>query len=260
MRRTLVAALFLCAALHPGISRADTTVYRSEYAITVLGLPVGTSRFETEIGPDRYKMTGTMSAKGLLAMFQPTSGSVTVTGQIAADRIEARKFSLKYTSGDDKQLTEIGFANGGVASTVNEPKVKKRKDWIEVTAAQLKGATDPISALLIPANSVGEVCDRTIRVFDGAMRLDVKLTFLRIVPWSVGGQRGDAVTCRATFEPVSGYHEGRKEIAWLRDQGRMDIAFATIEGTGVYAPLRATASTQIGPVRVFATRFEISAK
>ncbi|MAS06867.1 MAG: hypothetical protein CL534_19580 [Ahrensia sp.] len=260
MRRTLAAAFFLCAALHSAISHADTTVYRSDYAITVLGLPVGTSRFKTEIGPDRYTMTGTMSAKGLLAMFQPTSGSVTVTGRIAADRIDARTFTLNYTSGDDKQLTEIGFAKGGVASTVNKPKVKKRKDWIEVTAAQLKGATDPISALLIPAKAPGEVCDRTVRIFDGAMRLDVKLAFQRIVPWSVGGQRGDAVMCRATFEPVSGYHKGRKEIAWLREKGRMDVAFATIEGTGVYAPLRATAYTQIGPVRVYATRFEISAE
>ena len=51
-----------------------------------------------------------------------------------------------------------------------------------------------------------------------------------------------------------------EEIAWLREKGRMDVAFATIEGTGVYAPLRATASTQIGPVRVYATRFEILAK
>ncbi|WP_370322000.1 DUF3108 domain-containing protein [Oricola sp.] len=260
MRRTLAAALFLCAALHPGISNADTTVYRSEYAITVLGLPVGTSSFETEIGSDHFKMTGTMTARGLLALFQPTSGSVTVTGNIVADRIAAREFTLNYTSGDEKQRTEIGFANGGVASTVNEPKVKKRKDWIEVTAAQLKGASDPISALLIRANAPGDVCNRTVRIFDGAMRLDVKLAFLRIVPWSIGGRTGDAVMCRATFEPVSGYHKSRKEIAWLREKGRMDVAFATIEGTGVYAPLRATASTQIGPVRVYATRFEILAK
>lgn len=258
MRGTLAAAVLLCAALLPETTLAETRIYRSEYAISALGLPVGRSRFEAKIAPDAYEMSGTVEARGFLALFQPTTGSVSVNGHINGNRVEARAFALDYVSGDDKQRTEIGFSNGGVASTMNKPDVKKRKDWIDVTAAQLKGALDPISAMLIPANAPGEVCNRTLRIYDGAMRLDVKLSYLRTIPFSVGGRSGDAVTCRARFEPVSGYNGNRKQIAWLRDSGRMDISFAAVEGTRLYAPLKATVATQIGPVRVYATRFDTS--
>ena len=260
MRRTLAAALLLCAALLPAKSLAETRTYVSEYAISVLGLPVGASRFETVIGADRYQLTGTLRARGLVALFQPTRGSVSVTGSITGNGIEAADFSLSYVSGDDRQLTEIGFANGGVASTANEPEVRKREDWIAVTAGQLKGAIDPISAMLIRAGSFADVCGRTVRIYDGAMRMDVKLAFVRVIPFSTDGFRGDAVTCRATFEPVSGYNKGRKEIAWLRDNGRMDVSFADMAGNGIYAPVKATVATQIGPARIFATRFEASAR
>jgi hypothetical protein len=110
MRKTLAAALLFCAALPPHNLRAEPRTYESEYAISVLGLPVGTSRFRTTVGPDRYEMTGTLTARGLLAVFQPTSGSVSAVGRIAANDIEARNFTLNYVSGDDTQLTEIGFA------------------------------------------------------------------------------------------------------------------------------------------------------
>lgn len=47
----------------------------------------------------------------------------------------------------------------------------------------------------------------------------------------------------------------RKEIVWLRDEGRMDVFFAPIAGTRLYAPVKAVISTPVGAVRVCATRF-----
>lgn len=260
MRGALAAAVVSCAALLPDFSLAETRIYRSEYSISAFGLPIGRSTFEAKIAPDAYEMTGTLKARGLLALFQPTTGSVSVNGRIDADRVEARKFTLNYISGDETQRTEIAFSDGGVASTLNEPKVNKRQDWIDVTAAQFKDALDPVSALLLPADTPGEVCNRTLRVYDGAMRLDVRLSYLRTIPFSVSGKSGEAITCRARFKPVSGYNGDRKQIAWLRDKGRMDISFAAVEGTRLYAPLKATVATQVGPVRVFATRFQVSAR
>ena len=60
MRRTLAAATILYAALYAQISVAETQTYRSEYNISALGLPIGVTRFETTISPDRYTLTGTL--------------------------------------------------------------------------------------------------------------------------------------------------------------------------------------------------------
>lgn len=258
MHRIRSAILFLCAACPAGPALAETLTYHSEYAISALGLPVGKSSFETVISPDGYSIDGTLKARGLAALFQPTTGTVTIAGDIRDNELTATRFGLDYVSGKERQRTEIGFRGGAVVDTMNDPEPKKRADWIALDPAHLRAAIDPLSALLVPADGPEKVCGRTLPVYDGAMRVDVKLTFLRTVKFSTDGYKGDAVTCHATFEPLSGYRGKRKEIAWLRDEGRMDVSFAPIAGTPLYAPVKAVVATPYGPVRVYATRFGAS--
>ncbi|WP_425416854.1 DUF3108 domain-containing protein [Oricola indica] len=256
MRITTNALALLVPILCATAAHAETSVIHSRYAISALGLPVGVSKFETRISPGSYSMTGTLKASGLVALFKPTTGSMSVSGRFGRNGVQAERFALDYVSGGDRQTTDIGFSGGNVTSAVNKPKVKKRKGWIEVDAAHLRNTVDPISAMLVKADTPGAVCDRTVRVFDGAMRSDIRLNFLRTERFSADGYSGDVVTCRAKFLPVSGYPGGKKEIAWLRDKGRIVVAFAPIEGTDLYAPVKATVSTQLGPVRIYATRLE----
>lgn len=258
--RRIAALTILLGAPSIASAGAETRSYRSEYSVAALGIPIGVTSFETTITPQSYELNGTLRARGLIALFQPTSGSLTATGRIGHDRVEARDFRLDYISGNDKQHTEIDFSGGAVTRTVNAPEVKKRGGWIEVASSHLKDTLDPISAMLVPASTWRDVCNRTIRVFDGAMRADMKLSFLRVVPFSAKGYKGDAITCRARFVPVSGYPEGKKEVAWMRDKGVIDIAFAPIEGTSLFAPVKAKITTQIGLFTIYATRFETVAE
>ena len=255
MRRTLVALLSLSLALLARPAFAENGGHLAEYTLSALGLPIGRLRIETVIEPDSYAVKGTMNARGLLAVFQPTTASATITGKRRGDSIETTRFALNYVSDDEKQRTEIGFDNGAVTRTVNEPEVKKSKDWVEIPRADFRNVLDPVSALLIPAVSPREVCNRTLRVFDGAMRLDIRLSYLRTIPFATKGYKGDAVTCRATFAPVAGYPKSKSEIGWLRDKGRLDVSFAPIEGTGVYAVVKAAMGTQVGRMQLYATRF-----
>ncbi|QKV20139.1 DUF3108 domain-containing protein [Oricola thermophila] len=256
MRMMVAATAFALSALSAFPAGAETRLYRAEYVVSALGLPVGVSKFESAITRKSYRLTGTLKARGLAALFQPTSGSLVAAGRVGGSGLAARRFTLDYVSGGSRQFTEIAFARGAVARTVNRPRVKKRGDWIEVKAAHLAGALDPISAMLVPAASPRAVCDRTISVYDGAMRADIRLSYLRTVPFSTRGYKGDAVTCRAKFLPVSGYSRSKREVAWMRDKGRIYVSFAPVEGTGFYAPVKAVVQTQIGPVRIHARRFE----
>ncbi|TIO88432.1 MAG: DUF3108 domain-containing protein, partial [Mesorhizobium sp.] len=67
---------------------------------------------------------------------------------------------------------------------------------------------------------------------------------------------GDTVTCKMGFEPVAGYRKGRKALDFLKNKSRMMVTFAPVGQSGVYAPIRATVGTQIGPLTISARRFE----
>ncbi|MBN9270654.1 MAG: DUF3108 domain-containing protein, partial [Mesorhizobium sp.] len=105
-------------------------------------------------------------------------------------------------------------------------------------------------------DSPDKVCGRTVKIYDGEMRANLTLTYQSKGTISVPGYKGDTVTCRLAFEPVSGYRKGRKALEFLKNRSRILVTFAPVGKTGVYAPIRASVGTQIGPLTISARRFE----
>ncbi|WP_395449837.1 hypothetical protein ACHMW7_08495 [Aminobacter sp. UC22_36] len=88
------------------------------------------------------------------------------------------------------------------------------------------------------------------------MRADLRLTEVSRKKMSVTGFSGETVTCRMGFKPVSGYRSDKKALTFLRDRSRIMVTFAPLGETGVYAPIYATVSTEIGTITVKARRFQ----
>ena len=62
------------------------------------------------------------------------------------------------------------------------PPIDQKPDRVPVKDGDKKGVVDPVSALLMPAVSAGNLidsanCNRTIPIFDGAARFDVVLSY-----------------------------------------------------------------------------------
>ena len=61
----------------------------------------------------------------------------------------------------------------------NVPPLKKRgKDWLPLGPNDLLAVADPIAATLVQANSLAEVCNGTIKMFDSELRADLSLTYV----------------------------------------------------------------------------------
>lgn len=257
--RAAAAAAILVLFITPA-AWADPSAYRTEYAVTVLGIPVANTSFDTLLDDDGYRMKGSLKSSGLVSLFSPITGSLDVHGRISGDKVATGRFKAAYKYGDDPAASvTIDYARGTVAKTEHRPKPKPKprpKGWVDLKPEQLKGTVDPVTAALVPASSPRDVCGRTLRVFDGDMRADLKLTYLRTVPFITQGYKGTAVTCTASFQPVSGYQKGKHEIEWMRDKAAVEISFAEVGESGIYAPVIARISTQYGPVHVRATRLE----
>lgn len=258
MSRGIVTTIALIALAFPTIAGAveASKKYRSEYSISVFGLPVAKSSFVSTFSGLNFTIEGDVSSSGIARLFDRTKARTVVNGQFGADSSLPQSYALNYTSGGKAKKTLLAFSGGAVVSTENTPPLgNRRPSWRPVSEADLKSVTDPLSAAVVKAGSLREVCNRTLRVFDGEIRVDVKMKYAGIKPFATRGFKGKAVRCRARFVPVSGYHTDREAIDYLANRSRIEIAFAEFAGTGYYAPVTASVKTKVGTVRVYAKRF-----
>lgn len=243
-------AIFVFAALFaftaPGT--AETPTHRIRYDVSLLGLPVARAVFESRVNEAGFAIAGSFSSAGIARIFDKTNGSLTVTGRFNDRESRPNDYSLDYLSGKKKQITQIRFDNNAqVTSTVNEPPLKERgSDWIPLEEAHLRQVADPVSALLLPAKDAAEICNRTVRVYDGETRVDLVFS-----PVSSSEHfRQAEVTCQAKFVPVAGYRPNHSTIVHLRDKARIRIGFAAVNNSGLYSPVEANIGTKIGTVHI----------
>ena len=247
--RHALAAIALIPLAAPAAA-AEPRAFSADYSVTLLGLPVAKARFDSTFEGDRFHISGSLASSGVARIFDDTKGTTRVEGRIRGDAVLPASFDADYVSGRKKSSTAIRFSGDTVANVVNKPNKKRDpKSWVAVNDAHLKAVLDPLSSAIVPAASAREVCSRTIRFFDGEMRADLKLA-------QSGEPKGGRVTCSARFVPVAGYRKDRKQIDYLRNNSRISVTFAPLEGTGLYTPVDASVGTQIGTLRIVATRIE----
>jgi hypothetical protein len=199
-----------------------------------------------------------MQSAGVANIVGRTTGSTTVSGIKADDRMQAERYVVAYSSGDDSQKMEVDFDNGSVASAVLTPEKKRtRPDWVPVPESDMRAVLDPIAGLMIPEGA--EICDRTLPIFDGETRYDVHLSEAGTQPFQAEGFETEmfedqAIVCSARAEPISGYHAESSSMQYMREMN-VEIWFARNAEAGVYAPVFARIPTKLGPVTVTATRF-----
>lgn len=251
-----VLGVMMTASIMLSVPAANAAQYKSEYSLSILGFSVGKSQFNTTIEKDSYSINGTLNAAGFAKLFTSTTGTLAASGSVSANKLTARSFDVQYKEGKKAKRTTMSFKQGNVAKYVNEPKTKARGDWVKLKKAHLQKVMDPMASILIPAKSLRSVCNHTLKVFDGAMRADFPMRYVRTIPFRTKGYKGDAVTCRADFKPLSGYDRKKKDVAWMRDKGKIEISFAPVGKTGLYAPVVAKIGTRLGTATIRAKRFE----
>jgi hypothetical protein len=223
--------------------------FEANYSVSLFGLPIARATFQSAFEGDNFRIDGSLSSAGIARIFDSTTGTTRVEGSLGREGVSPTSYRVDYTTGDKQKRTAISFSNGNVTSTENHPKPTRRPStWVAVSPEHLRSVVDPITSTLVRADAPGEVCNRTIKVFDGEMRADLRLSHVSTGP--VRGFEGEAVTCSARFVPVAGYRAGRSQIEFLRDRSRISISFMPLGTTGVYTPVEASIGTQIGTVQV----------
>ena len=135
------------------------------------------------------------------------------------------------------------------------------QDRVPVTAANRQSIVDPLTAVLFSTAAAGETlsqdaCRRTLPIFDGHQRYDLKLAFKRMDKVTAEkGYAGPVVVCSVSYEPIAG-HASIPLVKYLSEGREMEMALAPIAGTRLLAPFRLSVVSMLANLTIEANRFE----
>ena len=107
------------------------------------------------------------------------------------------------------------------------------QDRVSVTAANRRSIVDPLTAVLFSTAAAGETlsqdaCRRTLPIFDGHQRYDLKLAFKRMNKVTAEkGYAGPVVVCSVSYEPIAG-HASIPLVKYLSEGREMEMALANL--------------------------------
>jgi hypothetical protein len=244
---------FATATFSTGTAYAVEVTHNTDYSIALAGLPIAKASFHTQLKADRYTISGTMNSAGLADIFAQTSGETSVSGIVGRDRLSASEYRVRYQTGKKGRAIDVQFRDGDVMSASMKPPRRIPKNWVPVTKADMRNVVDPLSGLIFPADT--RVCPKSVPIFDGESRMDLKLSPKGTKPFKTEGFQGDVIVCGIKFVPKSGFRKGRDDVDYLRKLETMEIWFAKADAVNVYAPVYVRIPTTYGPVTIWATRF-----
>ena len=234
----------------------------ARYEVTLAGLPIGTGSWMIDISDTHYLAAASGATTGLLRVFTGGQGTTAARGTLTgAGAPLSAIYAATITTREKSDEVRLTINHGDVKDSRIEPPVDKDPERIPLTPAHERGILDPMTASLLRAPDAGNpmqpaTCARTLAIFDGRLRYDLKLAYKRVEQVKADkGYDGPALVCSVNFTPIAGYIPSRYAIKYIAKLKDIEVWFAPIAGTHVLVPIHAVGPTPIGPVVLKATQF-----
>jgi hypothetical protein len=256
-----VAAAILAVAPASARDLPWPSEFVARYRLTFNGFDVGDYNFTLRYSGQTYSAVGKTKITALFGAFK-WSGTFTGSGSIDDAGPHPASYLMRYTTRSKVKSVKVGFDGTGVKSIALIPNKQPSPDAIKVKPDDLKHVFDPLSATLAISNATGPgVCDRTIPVFDGKARFDLKMSFKgreAIKEKHPSGQPRELVVCRIKYVPIAGHKPKDFVRPWI-DYDHIEIALRAIPSAGIYVPYRIYIPSTIGPAAMTAEEIHITA-
>jgi len=157
------------------------TRFEADYVISFAPITVGNVAVTADIDSAAYAISANGRVGGAIRLLANGEGNLTTRGTITNSRPAPTNFALKINSTDDPVDVKMVIEDGNVTELAALP---PSGDGVPIADEHRQGILDPLTAFLIPAGDIGdgltkEACQRTLPVFDGRQRYDLKLAFKR---------------------------------------------------------------------------------
>jgi hypothetical protein len=232
----------------------------ARYRLQFNGFNVGTSNFLTRFSGKSYSASGKTQISALFGAFKWT-GNFAGSGSIDSAPHPA-SYEMSYKTGSKVTSVKMGFDAAGVASVALLPNKPPNSDVVRVTPDNLKHVLDPMGAMLAISNTnAPQACNRTIPIFDGKARFDLKLSLKGrevVKDKHPTGQPTELVVCSVKYVPIAGHKPKDFVKPWI-DYDHIEIALRAIPSAGIYVPYRVTVPSTLGPAVMKAQSIDIAA-
>ncbi len=262
LRRILLAALI--AAPASGAMAADTTL-KADYLITIAGITIGKVRAEGRFTDIGYAATISGQTYGISRFVSDAHAVLAGNGRIRGSRIAPATYALDTDEKGFQTHVSMAMRGGTIVNLSAAPHLLPYPDRVPVTATHKRNVVDPVGAFMVAVDQPRTVsgpaaCNRTVKVFDGWQRYDVKLSYKasRHVNNGAGAYSGEIFICGARYVPVAGHRPGRDSVQYMADNKRLEVWLAPVDGTRVLVPYRILIGTQMGDLVIVSRDFSVS--
>lgn len=223
---------------------------RLAYSVSLAGLPIAEADLALADGRGRYDLKLDWHTTGLAELFAGAHGAVAASGRDGGGRPSPEFYRLTGTSGHMRLLVALAMSAGRVRSATTEPQTQPSGDLVPLGAEHRRGVLDPLSATLAHGGDDGAgLCDRTVPIFDGWSRYDIRLTPKTTRSTVPSGFAGPVTVCAVRWVPIAGHRTEHRGVRYMTANTDMEIAFARLEGRDLWLPVDVRVATMIGPAR-----------
>lgn len=252
----LAAALLAMTAPAARAASLDAT-----YDVSLLGLSLGTASLSGGIEGGRYKLDIQARLTGLVGSFTGGRGSGAATGNLNGRRLSPATFAVSSASSSESRTVRMALDRHAVQAVEIEPPIDAKPDRVPLNDGHRRNVMDPISAFLMPVeggrNAGAAACNRTLPIFDGAARYDIKLSYAGTREVRLDGYSGPVSICQARYVPIAGHRALRPSTRFMAENKEITTWLAPVAGTGMMLPVRISVKTMIGTAVIEASSFRV---
>lgn len=265
VRRILLAAMVIALMVPAGAAAADRTL-KADYLITIAGITIGKVNAEGHFTDTGYAATISGQTYGISRFVSDAHAVLAGNGRIRGTHITPATYNLDTDEKGFQTHVSMAMRGGSIIDLSAAPHLMAYPDRVPVTSNHKRNVVDPVGAFVVAVDrpvaiSGASACNRTVKVFDGWQRYDVKLFFKdsKHVNNGDGAYSGEIYVCGARYVPVAGHRPGRESVQYMADNKRLEVWLAPVDGTRVLVPYRILIGTQMGDLVIVSRDFAVSA-
>ncbi|WP_310621787.1 DUF3108 domain-containing protein [Flexibacterium corallicola] len=256
----LYTALFLSIISTDAFSKSEQV--NGNYNISVAGFTVAKGTLNLTLNGSSYSAAVEMEPAGIGTLFSTGKGGARAKGWVSSSKVLASRYEMASSTTKRDFYVNLKQASGHIHRAEVRPGFKPSKTRIKVTKEHIKNALDPLSAALMPVKVQRhalspKACERTLPIFDGWVRFDIKLEYKEVRHISNSGYEGPVVICKAKWIPVAGHKPERKNIKMLSKSNKIEVWLAPISQKRVLIPYRISIPTGTGALVVEARQLTL---
>lgn len=263
-RRAALIALALIASSAPlPPANAQTAELVGQYAISVAGFKVAKASFSLAIDGNAYSAAMQASSAAVGRLFSSGTSTASSSGFFRSKDVQPISYRMDSQSKKLRTHVSLAMRDGHVRKGQAAPPLRQTSDRVKLSKHHRRNVVDPLSAAIMPVPSARQTtgpaaCRRTIPVFDGWTRYDVKLQFKETRDVTVGNYRGPVAVCTARWLPIAGHRDGKPSVVHMRDKSNIETWIAAVGSTRFTVPVRVQMDTGAGRLVVAASKLTIS--